>query len=47
MVATPNSLRLFGAVPIFVDVEPQTLCIDLDLATKAITPKTKGHVNEC
>ena len=42
MVATPNSLRLFGAVPIFVDVEPQTLCIDLDLATKAITPKTKA-----
>ena len=27
MVATPNSMKLFGAEPIFCDVEPETLCL--------------------
>jgi perosamine synthetase len=42
MIATPNSIKMFGAVPVFVDVEPETLCMDLDLARKAITGKTKA-----
>ena len=42
MVATPNSVKMFGAVPVFVDVEKETLCMDLNLARKAITPKTKA-----
>ena len=42
MVATPNSIKLFGAVPIFVDVEPNTLCLDFDLVEKAINSKTKA-----
>jgi perosamine synthetase len=42
MVATPNSVKLFGAVPVFVDVEPETLCLDIDLVRNAITPKTKA-----
>lgn len=42
MIATPNSIKLFGATPIFVDVEPETLCMDIDCARKAITPKTKA-----
>lgn len=42
MIATPNSVRMFGAVPVFVDVEPETLCLDLDLTRKAITPRTKA-----
>jgi perosamine synthetase len=42
MIATPNSLRMFGAVPVFVDVEPDTLCLDIALVEKAITSKTKA-----
>src|ERR1035437_9564425 len=29
MMATPNSIKMFGAVPIFVDVERETLCMDI------------------
>jgi len=42
MIATPNSIKMFGAVPVFVDVEPETLCLDIELAKKAITPKTRA-----
>ncbi|WP_435189509.1 DegT/DnrJ/EryC1/StrS family aminotransferase [Pseudothioglobus sp. nBUS_23] len=42
MVATPNSIKLFGAEPVFVDVEPETLCLDIELVKKAITKKTKA-----
>ena len=44
MVATPNSLKLIGAKPVFVDVEPDTLCLDIDLVRKAITSKTKAII---
>lgn len=42
MIASPNSVKMFGAQPVFVDVEPETLCMDLALAEQAITPKTKA-----
>ncbi|MAV63576.1 MAG: aminotransferase [Candidatus Marinimicrobia bacterium] len=42
MVATPNSIGMIGAKPIFVDVEKNSLCIDFGLAKKAITDKTKA-----
>ncbi len=42
MIATPNSVKMFGAIPVFVDVEPETLCMDLYLARKSITSKTKA-----
>ena len=42
MVATPNSVKMFGAIPVFVDVEPDTLCLDIDLVRQAITSKTKA-----
>lgn len=42
MVASPNSVQMFGAVPVFVDVEPDTLWLDPDLARAAITPRTKA-----
>lgn len=42
MIATPNSVKMFGAVPVFVDVERETLCMDIDCAKKAITSKTKA-----
>jgi len=42
MIATPNSIKMFGAVPVFVDVEPETLCMDFESAKRAITSKTKA-----
>lgn len=42
MIATPNSAKMIGAVPVFVDVEADTLCMDINLAEKAISKKTKA-----
>lgn len=42
MIATPNSISILGAKPIFVDVCSETLCMDLEQARLAITPKTKA-----
>lgn len=42
MIATPNSVKIIGAVPVFVDVERETLCMDIECARKAITSKTKA-----
>ena len=42
MIATPNSVKMFGAVPVFVDVELETLCLDIEKVKKALTPKTKA-----
>jgi perosamine synthetase len=42
MIATPNAVRLVGATPVLVDVEPATLCIDLAAAKAALTPRTKA-----
>ena len=44
MIATPNSLKLVGVRPIFVDVEPETLCIDFEKVQSLITKKTKAIV---
>lgn len=42
MVATANAVTLAGAMPVFVDVEPTTLCIDLEQAERCLTTKTKA-----
>ena len=42
MIASPNSIKLFGAKPVFVDVEKETLCLDLQKAKDAITNRTKA-----
>ena len=42
MIATPNSIKMIGATPVFVDVEPETLCLDYEKTKNAITPKTKA-----
>jgi perosamine synthetase len=42
MIATPNSLKMFGAIPVFVDVEESTLCLDINLVEAAITSATKA-----
>lgn len=42
MVASPNSAIILGIKPILVDIEPETLCMDLHQAEKLITSKTKA-----
>lgn len=42
MIATPNSVKMLGAVPVFVDVEPATLILDLAKTRAAITSRTKA-----
>jgi dTDP-4-amino-4,6-dideoxygalactose transaminase len=41
-IATANSIRYCGAMPVFVDIDPVTYNIDPDLIEPAITPKTKA-----
>lgn len=43
-VSTANAFVLKGAVPVFVDIRPDTLNINEDLIEAAITPKTKAIV---
>ena len=43
-VSTANAFVLRGGVPVFVDIRPDTLCIDETLIEAAITPKTKAIV---
>src|SRR3954465_8924368 len=42
MIATANSVALLGANPVFVDIEPETLCLDIDRAEAALTAKTRA-----
>ena len=42
MSATSHAVVMVGAAPVFVDVEPNTLCIDFDLMQRAVTSKTKA-----
>jgi dTDP-4-amino-4,6-dideoxygalactose transaminase len=41
-VSTANAFVLRGAVPVFVDIRPDTLNIDENLVEAAITPRTKA-----
>ena len=41
-VATVAAIELIGAVPVFVDIDPATRCIDPDLIAGALTSKTKA-----
>jgi L-glutamine:2-deoxy-scyllo-inosose/3-amino-2,3-dideoxy-scyllo-inosose aminotransferase len=43
-VATAMAAVYLGATPVFVDVEPHTLCLDPENVRKAITPKTKAII---
>jgi perosamine synthetase len=42
MIASATSVALTGATPILVDIDPATLCLDLDLVERAITPRTRA-----
>lgn len=43
-IATTEVIALLGLTPVFVDVTPDTFCIDPAEIEKAITPKTKAIV---
>jgi perosamine synthetase len=42
MIASANAVVLAGAKPVFVDINPSNLCLDLDLAEEAITHNAKA-----
>ncbi len=41
-IASVNSIRLAGATPVLVDIDPRTFTIDPEAAQQAITPRTKA-----
>ena len=43
-VATAHAVLQVGATPVFVDVEPDTWCIDPLAAERAITPRTRAII---
>lgn len=43
-VATAHAVLQTGATPVFVDVDPNTWCIDPDLARKAVSAKTRAII---
>ncbi len=43
-VATASAVLFTGALPVFVDITPDTYCIDPDLVEAAITPATKAVI---
>ena len=43
-VASASAVLFVGAMPVFVDVDPNTFCIDPEKAEAAITPRTKAII---
>src|SRR5215469_147465 len=43
-VATASAVLFVNALPVLVDVDPETYCINPDLAEAAITPRTKAVI---
>ena len=43
-VATASAVLFANALPVLVDVDPETYCIDPDLVEAAITPRTKAII---
>jgi len=43
-VATASAVLFANALPVLVDVDPETYCIDPQLAERAITPRTKAII---
>ena len=43
-MATALSASYLGAIPVIVDIEPDTLCMDPEQVRAAITPKTKAII---
>jgi perosamine synthetase len=42
MIATANAVLLTGAKPVFVDINPADLCLDLEAAERAMTKRTRA-----
>ncbi|MBN2752913.1 MAG: DegT/DnrJ/EryC1/StrS family aminotransferase [Rhodospirillaceae bacterium] len=42
MSATVMAPLIYGGIPVFVDLEPETFCLDPDKVRAAITPKTRA-----
>lgn len=42
MSATAMAPLIYGGIPVFVDIEPETYCLDVDKVVQAFTPKTKA-----
>ena len=40
-IAKPNSVKLLGATPVFVNVEKDALCLDYDFLKEVINSKIK------
>ncbi|MGP8082473.1 MAG: DegT/DnrJ/EryC1/StrS family aminotransferase [Terracidiphilus sp.] len=43
-IATANAVRYVGAEPVFVDIDPETWCIDPKLLESSITQRTRGII---
>jgi dTDP-4-amino-4,6-dideoxygalactose transaminase len=43
-IASATAIPLVGATPIFVDIEPEYWCLDIDAVESAITSKTKAVI---
>jgi perosamine synthetase len=41
-ISTPNAVLLTGGKPVFADMNPDTLCLDVEDAKKRVTSKTAG-----
>ncbi|MCL9683569.1 DegT/DnrJ/EryC1/StrS family aminotransferase [Legionella maioricensis] len=44
MSATAMAPLVYGAIPVFADIDPHTFCLDPDAVRAAITPKTKAII---
>lgn len=44
MSATAIAPLMYGGIPIFVDIEPNTFCLDVEKVAKSITSKTKAII---
>jgi len=40
-IASVTPLAFFKAIPVFVDIDPETYCMDIEKVKRKITPKTK------
>jgi dTDP-4-amino-4,6-dideoxygalactose transaminase len=43
-IATASAVVTVGAIPIFADIEPDTLCLDPDDAARKISPRTRAII---
>ena len=44
MSATAVAPLIYGGIPVFVDIEPETFCLDPDAVRQAISPRTKAII---